>query len=211
MKIGEGTVAASCDASQLTVVISIPSLDGWLAARNVAEDIATIVVGALGFSLGSGYWVELIQAIEEDGTAHVFGVRPGDPASSSTLAIEPQIAIFNRALRLAARNVFFRLALRDYLRAINDVGDCASYCYRAIEGIKSAIAFKTKDAGWDEMHTLLGTDEATIRLTVKSFADPIRHGNWIDAPNTDKFIRWRMLSLTQSILCKYLDHEQPTI
>lgn len=42
----------------------------------VAEEIATILVGALGFSLGSGYWVELIQVTEEEGTPHVFGVRP---------------------------------------------------------------------------------------------------------------------------------------
>lgn len=212
LKIGDdGTAVTSCDASQITVALNDPTLDGWLAAKNVAEEIATIMVGALGFSLGSGYWVELIQVAEEDGTPHVFGVRPGNPVSGEPLIIEPQIPVFNRAFRLGGHNVFFRLAVRDYLRAINDEKDCASYCYRAIESIKSAIAFKTGVDSWDEMHKILGTGKESITTTIKTFADPIRHGNWIDAKPTDKFIRWKMLSLTKDILLKYLDHEQPAI
>ena len=74
---GGGTAVASCDASQVTVVLDdVSSVDGWIAARIVATDVANIVVGALGFSLGSGYSVEILQVTEEDGTPHVFGVRP---------------------------------------------------------------------------------------------------------------------------------------
>lgn len=212
MKLGDGQSAVvSCDASQITVALNAPELDGWITAMIVSEDIATIMVGALGFSLGSGYWVELIQVTEEDGTPHVFGVRPTDPASSGTLGVEPRIDVFNRAFRLAGRNLFFRLAIRDYLRAITDVKDCATYCYRAIEGIKSAFVFKTGVDSWDEMHRALGTDRASIMADVKDYADPVRHGNWIEAKYTDKFIRWQMLVLTKDILVKYLDHEQPAI
>ena len=76
------------------------------------------------------------------------------------------------------RDVFFRLAVRDYLRAINVVGDCATYCYRAIEGINSAFVFKIGSDRWDDMHTALGTDRTAITSTIKDYADPIRHGNW---------------------------------
>ena len=204
-----GTAIASCDASQITVALDIPSLDGWISGMIVADDVANIIVGAVGFSLGSGYSVELIQVTEEDGTPHVFGVRPEGEKPGETLAVEPYIGVFNRAFRLAGRNIFFRLALRDYLQAITDVTDCATYCYRAIESIKAAFVLKTGVNRWDDMHAALGTDRNSITSTIKQFADPIRHGNWVNAKPTDKFMRWRMLVLTRDILVKYLNHEEP--
>jgi hypothetical protein len=75
---GDGRVLAHCDSSQITVVLELASVDGWTTAHVVAEHYTLIVVGALGFSLGSGYSVELIQVTEENGNPHVFGVRPKD-------------------------------------------------------------------------------------------------------------------------------------
>jgi len=207
---GGGTAVASADSSQITVVLDVPTIDGWISAKIAADDIANIVVGALGFSLGSGYWVELIQVTEEDGTPHVFGVRPtGDPPMTS-LGFEPHNEMFGRALRLSARDIFFRLAVRDFLQALTDVTDCATYCYRAVEGIKAAFVLKTGIDRWDDMHAALGTDRQGITTTIKEFADPVRHGNWVKAKPTDRFIRWRMLVLTRDILVRYLDYVQPT-
>jgi hypothetical protein len=101
------------------------------------------------------------------------------------------------------------LAVRDFLRAINDPFDCATHCFRAIEGIKSAFSSKTGKDRWDDMHAALGTDRATINSTVKDFADPVRHGNWVNAKPTNNETRWKMLLLTRDILLKYLDHERP--
>ncbi|HQR53717.1 MAG TPA: hypothetical protein PLZ79_10640, partial [Burkholderiales bacterium] len=206
---GGGTAVASCDASQVTVVLDVSNVDGWIAAQLMADDVANILVGSLGFSLGSGYSVELIQVTEEDGTPHVFGVRPEGEKPGQTLGIDPQIPAFNRAFRLSGRDVFFRLALRDYLRAITDVTDCATYCYRAIEGIKSAFVFKTGFDRWDDMHAALGTERDAITTTVKQYADAVRHGNWVNAKPTNKLERWKMLSLTRDILIKYLDYAEP--
>jgi hypothetical protein len=94
---------------------------------------------------------------------------------------------------------------------MNDVTDCATYCYRAIEGIKAAFVLKSGVDRWDEMHNALGTDRETITSTIKEYADPVRHGNWMNVKPTDKFIRWRMLALTRDILVKYVNHEQPAI
>ena len=201
---GGGSVSASCDSSQVTVVLDVPSVDGWISAQIVAEDAANILVGALGFSLGSGYSVEMIQVTEEDGTPHVFGVRPTGDTPQRTLAFSPHIDVFNRAFRLSGQDVFFRLAVRDYLRAIRDVTDCATYCYRAIEGIKSSFALKTGGDGWKEMHESLDTSRDSITATIKNFADPVRHGNWAAAPITTGQQRWQMLLLTREILEKYL-------
>ncbi len=205
---GDGAVA-SCDASQVTVVLDAPSLDGWISAYIMAEDVANIVVGALGFSLGSGYSVELLQVTEADGTPHVFGVRPEGEKPGQTLGMDPHIPAFDRAIRLCGRDVFFRLAVRDYLGAITQVKDCATHCYRAIEGIKSAFVFKTGVDRWDDMHSTLATDRNAITSTVKQYADAVRHGNWVNAKQTDKVQRWKMLSLTRDILVKYMDYAEP--
>jgi hypothetical protein len=205
-----GRVVAQCDSSQVTVLLELTSIDGFVSAYIAAEHFAHIIVGALGFSLGSGYSVELIQVTEEDGTPHVFGVRPVGNTPADTLGFEPHAPVFNRALTLANRDLFFRLALRDYLRAITDTTDCATYCFRIVESLKSAFVLKTGKDSWQAMHDALGTDRTIIDSTVKTYADPIRHGNWINAKPTDGPTRWKMLLLTRDILLKYLDHEQPT-
>ena len=200
-----GRVIAQCDSSQLTVVLELPQLDGWIAAQIAAEHFAYTIVSAVGFALGSGYSVEVIQVIEEDGTPHVFGVRPGG------LEFDPHGPVLGRVLQLAAENLFFRLALRDYVRAIADTTDCATYCYRAIESVKSAFVSQTGIDSWDAMHRTLATDRAAIETRVKRFADPVRHGNWIAAPLTTSAIRLDMLSCTRDILAKYLDHAKPAV
>jgi hypothetical protein len=160
-------------------------------------------------SLGSGYSVEILQVTEPDGTPHVFGVRPMVDTPGETLGFTSHLPVFNRAFRLSGRDVFFRLAVRDYLRAITVVADCASYCYRAIEGIKSAFVFKTGIDRWDDMHSALGTNRTAITSIIKDYADPVRHGNWVNAKPTNKHERWKMLMLTREILAKYLDYAEP--
>lgn len=195
----------SCDASQISVAIEHPTLDGWIAAQMFAVEVASLFVSALGFALGSGYSVEMTQVTEADGTSHVFGVRPTGEPPRVDLAVQPDQEIFNAALRLSGKDVFFRLAVRDYLRAMTDIRDCATYCYRAIEGIRCAFVSETGVNSWDDMHAALGTTREEIIAKVKSYADPVRHGNWVNQIATDKFQRWKMLCLTRDILSSYLN------
>lgn len=204
-----GVAVASCESSQITIVLNDPSTDGWITAFVQSEQLASIVVSALGFSLGSGYSLELIQVTEEDGTPHVFGVRPTGETPSDTLGFQHHIPIFGRVLSLANRDIFFRLALFDFVRAITEVVDCSSYCYRSIESIKSSFILKTGKDRWDDMHAALGTDKQSIKTIVKNYADPVRHGNWTNTKATTSADRWKMLHFTQSILIKYLDLEEP--
>lgn len=204
-----GRVVVRCEASQITVEIDASAIADWSTASIAAEHFAAIVIGALGFSLGSGYTVEVIQVMEEDGSQHVFGVRPAGTTPDETLGFEPQVPMFHRALQLATANVFFRLALRDFLRALKDPIDCAMYCYRAIDSIKSACAFKSAAEASEAMHAALGIDRATIEARIKRFVDPVRQGNWIEAPKTDAGTRWQMLVFTRDILLRFLDLESP--
>jgi hypothetical protein len=183
--------------------LELPQLDGWVSAQIAAEHLGYMIVSALGFSLGFGYSVEIIQVIEENGTPHVFGVSVGN------LGFNPHDPVFSRALQLAGENLFFRLALRDYMRAITDTTDCATYCFRAIESIKSACALQAGNDSWDAMHTALGTNREDIERRVKQFADPIRHGNWVAAPSTNSATRLDILSCTRAILDRYLERMKP--
>lgn len=146
----------------------------------------------------------MIQTVEDDGTPRVFGTRPHGP-NGETLAISDE-AFFGRVLRLSTSDIYFRFATGDYIRAITNTRDCATYCYRAIESIKAAIAFKNGVESWQPMHETLGTDRETIYRIVKRFADPVRHGNWIELPSTTGAERFEMLKLTRDILLSYLRH-----
>lgn len=211
MAIGDaGDVSIHCDSSQVTVTMNLLDIDGFTSAHLHAEHLASMVTSALGFSLGSGYSVEMIQIIEENGTPHVFGVRPGDPASGATLAFTDHNSVFGRTLSISGRDIFFRFAVADFVRAIVEPKDCATYCYRSIEAIKSAIGVRTGRESWETMHEFLGTDRGTIDSQVKKFADPVRHGNWIATPSTNGAERYAMLRLTRDILFTYLAKVEPT-
>src|SRR5262249_28071952 len=189
------SLTISCDSSQLTVVADLASVEGYLDAFIMVEQVAQAVVSALGFALGTGYSVELIQVVTESGESYTMGVRPGD------LHFDPFGPVFLAASELAKKDVFFRLALRDYARAIGQTIDCANYCYRAIEAIKSA--FGPDAQGWLEMHGALGTNRDEIDA-VKGYADAVRHGNWSAAKPTTSADRNRILQITRGLLTRYL-------
>ncbi|MFA5901766.1 MAG: hypothetical protein WC829_21935 [Hyphomicrobium sp.] len=200
-----GKAQVSCDSSQLAVVLTDCGFDGFLSAYIAAEQFASLVTNALGFYLGTGYSIELIQIVEDDGTPHVIGARPNGP-DGEILGLPEDEALFERALRLSVSDVFLRFAIADYIRAITDIGDCGTYCYRAIESIKSACAFTAKIDSWQPMHDALGTSRDEIEQIVKKFADPVRHGNWIELPPTTGVERYTMLKLTRNILLSYIAH-----
>jgi hypothetical protein len=72
------SVTVSCESSQIAVHANLVGVDDHVDAFIVADQVVQAVVSAFGFALGTGYAVELVQVVEERGTAHVFGVRPGN-------------------------------------------------------------------------------------------------------------------------------------
>jgi hypothetical protein len=197
-------ITLSCESSQLTVVLDDPPVDGFVAAFLEAKQWARAAVSALSFALGTGYTVELIQLVEESGAVRVFGVR------TEELMFAPHEPIFSASIRLSAQDVFFRMALVDYARAMADETECAAYCYRAIEAIKSAFGPGDDKELWERMHSSLGTSRDEVETAVKAFADPIRHGNWSRFPPTGRRQRTEMLQVTRNVLEKYLALRKPS-
>lgn len=198
---GQGHLRVKCDAGQLTAIFDWVGndVDG---AKLTIEHFAQMIASALGFSLNCGYSVELISVhqVGSESGPFTFGVKAPNEAPDN------QAVVFNHAVDFAVKNVYFRLALRDYMRAITDQHDCAFYCFRTIEAISKSFSSKQGVNGWDEMHSALGTCKEDIILKIKNYADPVRHGNWLEAPGLNNAQRKDMLGYTQSILMKFLKH-----
>jgi hypothetical protein len=190
-------ITISCESSQIHVRADFVEEASHLDAFVNCEHVAQAVLGALGFAPGTGYSVEFLQAVDESGTPQVLGARPGN------LGFDDWQPVFETASELAKGDARFRLALRDYARAMTQALDCAHYCYRAVEAIRSA--FGEGASGWKGMHSALSTDESAIRQTLKVHADPIRHGDWLAFEPTTAPERNEMLQVTRDVLLKYLD------
>lgn len=195
IEFGRGLAEVACDSSQLSIRIEIDGETDLGSAHATSDYLVNMVVGALGYSLGCGYYAEITQVIPETGPAAVFGVRPVPDLEFPNYERE-----FRAALDLSGRNVFFRMAIRDYMQALTDAHDCAFYCYRAIEAIQNSFAAPPGSNGWDRMHAALGTTRGQIDDIVKVYADPNRHGNWAESKPTTGAERARMLTLLRDIL-----------
>jgi hypothetical protein len=202
LREGGDRITVCCDASQIAVVADFQARIDYVTALITVKQVVDAVVSALALALGTGYWVELIQLLEEDGSAHVFGVRPGN------LSFEPSDPVFHAAAELSKKDIFFRFALRDYAAAMRETLDCAFFCYRAIEAIEGSFAAATGQDGWSIMHATLGTTRDRIEQVVKVFADPVRHGNWFSLRPTTSGQRNEMLQVTREVLARYLDHKR---
>ncbi|ASJ96509.1 hypothetical protein [Shewanella marisflavi] len=194
-----GCMRISCDAGQLNAIFDTPNND-IVSAKLTVEHNAQLIVSALGFSLNCGYSVEVINVFssEETDRSTVFGVK------ADTENDFDQNKVFNAALFFSTKNVYFRMALRDYMRAINDSMDCAFYCYRALEAITKSYSIGQGSQGWLDLHKDLDTNREDVDNKITRFASPIRHGRWAEAQSTTSAQRLEMLTYTQDVLLKFL-------
>jgi hypothetical protein len=193
-------IVVSCTASQFAVTIDDSAMQDIVSGFLEARQIGQVVASSLGFSLGVGYSIELIQVVTESGEATVFG------AGVPELKFENDSDLFRQAVEISRKNVFFRMAVRDYCNAISEPMDCAVNCFRAIEAIKGAFGPGSDSQCWTRMHAELGTTRETIDSKIKVFSDPVRHGNWAEYPATTGLNRLEMLMITRNILVRYLQY-----
>lgn len=168
--------------------------------RDLVEHYTQMIVSALGFSEKRSYSVEITNAFSEDEDQQpvTFGIWWEEFDEDS------QLDIFNRSLHLSSKNIHFRMALRDFTRAIMDKHDAPLLCYRALEGISKSYEAKSNTERWDAMNKELGSDEELTKRIVKKFADPIRHGDWGSGVDLSPDELQEMLSFTYTTLITYL-------
>lgn len=128
-----------CENSRVAVDLEVAHGNSLEEVRLRAEEMANIAVQSAGFSIGAECSAEILEIEKEDGEPETIGFIPIGSGSGQTLGLEPYEDIFHKAVQLSSKNVHFRRALRDYLRAITYHEDRAFYCYRAIEAVKAAF------------------------------------------------------------------------
>jgi len=60
------------NSSQVTIALNIVTRDGYVRRLRRGRAVRAYAVGALGFSLGSGYSVELVQVTEETDSSRLW-------------------------------------------------------------------------------------------------------------------------------------------
>lgn len=186
-------------ASQIVIHIDDPRIECVRSAHTISEHYAQAMVSSLGLANGCGYTAEITQILDYEFGVQVIGV------GEEELASEEHDMVFNNALRLTFRDPFFRFALLDYTSAITDKLGCANSCFRVFESLAKAIDGSKRDKyNWEQFHLALGTDKATIDRLVKNFADPVRHGNWVELADMTWDNRAEMLVFTKDVLIRYI-------
>jgi hypothetical protein len=205
--------------SQIFARMTCPSpiLDRF-TARNIVEDSVRSILDAAGFVFGRSYGVEIIQYLASDSSAdYVFGV---DIGVIEGRAVEAGLSFEHLLYMMSTPSSwFFRRALSDFREALKNPVDTGFFSYRAIETLmqhhaSSHLPPNAKDkAKWTAFRENYGLSENEL-LEIKSFADPVRHGNGLEMKAMTGTDRVRLFELAWGIGIKvflrvYKDNPPP--
>jgi hypothetical protein len=158
--------------------------------RNIVEDAARMLLDVTGYFAGYGYDAEIVQAVRSNTSEkYVFGI---DVPALAAVCEKAGIAINDIFAVLSKPDGYYlRRALADVREAIKSPKDTGFFCYRAIESLKNCCAVRNgtsaeKDDAWELFRKTYSITKQQI-MDIKAFADPVRHGNYVQAkPMSDK-------------------------
>lgn len=177
--------------------------------RNIVEDAVRALLDIVGYVHGYGYDADIVQYIppEEAGTSsYVFGINIPAIADSCTQA---GVSVDAVLAAVAKQNGYYvRQALADVREAIKNPNNTAFFCYRAIEALKNGYGHNrgesvNSDAAWERFRNHYALSKDTI-MQIKSFADPIRHGNYAETPPMSDSDRATIFKDTWNIINQYV-------
>jgi hypothetical protein len=177
--------------------------------RNIVEDAARMLVDVAGYSRGYACDVEIVQMMRSDTPQkQVYGI---DVPALAGVCDSAGVTV-NEILRALSKNDgnFLRHALSDAREAIKSPRDTGLFCYRAIESLKNCCAARKmiseeKDT-WELFRTTYNISKQQI-LDVKAFADPVRHGNYVEARAISDQDRVNIFRITWEIINKFVASE----
>jgi hypothetical protein len=167
----------------------------------VAEENIRAVVDSLGFLIGCGYDVEIIQGIDNQHDGHfVFGVEEVYLKELNFIEQVPVLELIT--ITNSEYGIYLKRCFGDLRLAIRSSKDSPFYCYRAIECLM--YYFKTDDItkkqAWEAFRNELNIDMTEI-MTIKDSSDPLRHGNPKERLDYDRRV---LLSNTWGIVIKFI-------
>lgn len=207
-----GQIFLSIQRSQISVVFNANApIEDLKTVRNGIRDVVQSAVNLLGYFVGCGYEVEIIQLLNHPSFGQqVFGV---DVPALSEYREKMSLEVGRRfedyySLLQDENGLYLRRALADLSLAIKSPSDTGFYCFRAIESIKqyfSKVKSISKDkAAWEMTRNELDVDRVDIDF-VKNFADPVRHGDILNLSGQE---RDQIFVKTWSIIYKYIEYLQ---
>jgi hypothetical protein len=193
------TIKLFCWSGQIAIHIDDPRITDSAIAKVASEHFGQAFVSAIGLQFGGGFTVEITQLLLDfDGAVQVIG------ASDDRYALEEGSDFYALATKLSFRDPIFRFALLDYTRALIDTMGSPYLCYRALESLSKAIGKGKNDSNWKRLHEALGTTEQEVKDIVKTYADPIRHGNWSEIAHMTWEHHLVMMKYTRDVIVKYM-------
>ena len=214
------SLADGVNLGRLTLKISASQLNAILETALHDVDIVTLrnsllpriesLVDNLGFNLGCGYQVEIVQAINaHTGDVTVFGV--GLEFLQGRFDLEELQIRFKKIAFLCKEieGVYFQRTLALLRNAIRSPFETGLYCFMAIESLRNIYCLqsdldpeKDKAKSWNLLRNDLSVTKEFIEQNIKAYADVIRHGGI--RPFTE-LERITVLKSTWELIEKYIN------
>lgn len=182
--------------------------------RNLVEDAVRVLLDIAGYLNGYGYDADIIQYIAPKGAKpprYVFGIDIPVLATSCTQAGVSANAVL--AALQKQDGAYVRQALADVREAIKNPKDTGFFCYRAIESLKNGYAHRRvidADVAWEPFRKHYTLSKNTIML-IKSFADPVRHGDYAKIRPMSDSDRATIFQETWNIINQYIVGETDSV
>jgi hypothetical protein len=210
--VPEGDLFIEIIKSQISVrFLASGEVRNIFTLRNIVEDAARMLLDVAGYFAGYGYDAEIVQVLRSSASEkYVFGIDVPILAGVCEKAGMTVNDIF--AALSKTDGYYFRHALADVREAIKSPKDTGFFCYRAIESLKNCCATRNgvspdKDDAWELFRNIYSIPKQHI-MDIKTFADPVRHGNYMQAkPMADKD-RADVFKSTWEIINKFILNEK---
>lgn len=202
----DGELVFYISLSQIIAVFSCDKpVQNYYTLRNSVEDFIRTAVDALGYTIGCGYDIEIIEMIDSLGNIPtVFGV--GIPAiENSAKDAGVTFQLITNIFR-DARGTYLMRCLADLREAIRSPENTGFFCYRGIESLRQFFGREKETSddkkSWAMLRKELGVDRLDID-NIKKFADPLRHGDRVAMSDAE---RAHVFKLTWGIVNRFVKY-----
>lgn len=205
--VPEGDLFIEVIKSQISIrFMASGEVGNVFTLRNIIEDAARMLLDTAGYFAGYGYDMEIVQMLRSDSAEkYVFGI---DVPALAGICEKAGLTVNDIFAALSKSDGYYlRHALADVREAIKSPKDTGFFCYRAIESLKNCCVARDRvtgeDAAWELFRNSLSISKQEI-MEIKSFADPVRHGNYLQAKPMTDTDRADVFTKTWDIINKYI-------
>lgn len=176
--------------------------------RNMVKTSVQNQIALAGYLLGYAYDLEITRVLHlTKQIDYVFGIDIPSLASRNNGADIQALFTNLHRKTVGINGVFLHRCFTDLSFAMRHSDDTGFYCYRAIESLFHHCAAvhnlggSSKTVRWVKFRELACCDEETLYF-IKGAADPLRHGNVVDASYIDRDL---LFTATWNVVDGYLN------